>query len=72
MSFVAGHAALDSWRSCVWHLFVALLLAIAHGSVGAMPRRHFDVTVVLMPVNVQSMVSDDQLQVRVEHEPASS
>jgi len=38
MSFVAGHAALDSWcwRSCAGHLFVALLLALAHGSVGAM------------------------------------
>jgi hypothetical protein len=28
-----------------------------------MPRRHFDVTVVLMPVNTQSMVSDEELQV---------
>jgi hypothetical protein len=34
------------------------------GSAGVQPRRQFDVTVVLMPVNVQSMVSDDQLQVR--------
>jgi hypothetical protein len=37
--------------------------SLVHGSAGAMPRRHFDVTVVLMPVNAQSMVSDEELQV---------
>ena len=37
--------------------------SLVHGSAGAMPRRHFDVTVVLMPVNTQSMVSDEELQV---------
>ncbi len=41
--------------------------SLVHGSMGAMPRRHFDVTVVLMPVNTQSMVSDHELQVCVNN-----
>jgi DNA-directed RNA polymerase I subunit RPA1 len=37
--------------------------SLVHMSAGVQPRRQFDVTVVLMPVNAQSMVSDGQLQV---------
>jgi hypothetical protein len=40
--------------------------SLVHLAAGLQPRRQFDVTVVLMPVNAQSMVSDGQLQVRDE------